>query len=359
MEKKKVFVIMPFQDEFYEVYEMIKMEFSELFEFSNAGDEGNQQNILKDIIQPLYEADVVIADLTGLNPNVMYELGLAHTFNKKTIIITQDDLSKLPFDLKQYRAKDYSTHFKKFAELIAYLRSNLNGVIDSSVAYSNPVNDFLSLQGIEGGNWFKKEQAILEDDTDKGFLDFLSDIETSTEKLSEEINTMSADMNEMTAKTDESTKEIERVKKTGGSGTALFVRKQTKKVAGHIETFAKKLKEHNTTISQLWDEIEKNTLGLLENRFAANEENKEPLVIYLKALHGMKNVTISSKGSIGNLIESMDNNMGLERSMNQSIRFVKEDLSAYQDVSERMCTSIDKILAKAKFVVGDIDFEDQ
>ena len=43
MEKKKVFVIMPFQDEFFEVYEMIKMEFSELFEFSNAGDEGNQQ----------------------------------------------------------------------------------------------------------------------------------------------------------------------------------------------------------------------------------------------------------------------------------------------------------------------------
>lgn len=49
MEKKKVFVIMPFQDQFFEVYEMLKMQFADSFEFTNAADEGNQQNILKDI----------------------------------------------------------------------------------------------------------------------------------------------------------------------------------------------------------------------------------------------------------------------------------------------------------------------
>lgn len=121
MNKPKVFVIMPFTDDFFESYEMIKEHFSENFEFSHAGDEDNQQNILADIILPIYSADIVLADLTGLNPNVMYELGIAHSFNKKTIMITRDELSSLPFDLKQYRAKDYSTHFKKFYELIIYL----------------------------------------------------------------------------------------------------------------------------------------------------------------------------------------------------------------------------------------------
>ena len=82
-----------------------------------------------DIIQPIYESDIVIADLTGLNPNVMYELGLAHSFNKKTIVITKDDLSQLPFDLKQYRAKDYDTHFLRFEELLNYLKINLYGAI--------------------------------------------------------------------------------------------------------------------------------------------------------------------------------------------------------------------------------------
>ena len=175
MEKKKAFVIMPFQDQFFEVYEMLKMHFVDSFEFSNAADEGNQQNILKDIVQPIYEADVVIADLTGLNPNVMYELGLAHSFNKKTITITQDDLSTLPFDLKQYRAKDYSTHFKKFAELLEYLSANLNGAIDNSVIYGNPVKDFLDSAGIKDVSWFAEKEVVeLSDESDKGFIDFLT-----------------------------------------------------------------------------------------------------------------------------------------------------------------------------------------
>ena len=85
MSKTKVFVIMPFTDEFFESYEMIKEHFSDNFEFSHAGDEDNQQNILADIIPPIYTADIVLADLTGLNPNVMYELGIAHSFNKKLL----------------------------------------------------------------------------------------------------------------------------------------------------------------------------------------------------------------------------------------------------------------------------------
>ena len=42
---------MPFKDEFFEVYEMLKREFEEHFEFSNAGDEANLQNILSVTIQ--------------------------------------------------------------------------------------------------------------------------------------------------------------------------------------------------------------------------------------------------------------------------------------------------------------------
>lgn len=66
MEKSKVFVIMPFSDDFFESYEMLKEHFQDDFEFSHAGDEDNQQNILADIISPIYAADVILADLTGL-----------------------------------------------------------------------------------------------------------------------------------------------------------------------------------------------------------------------------------------------------------------------------------------------------
>lgn len=357
MDKKKVFVIMPFQEEFFEVYEMLKMKFSERFEFSNAGDEANQQNILKDIIQPIYEADVVIADLTGLNANVMYELGLAHSFNKKTIVITKDDLSVLPFDLKQYRAKDYDTHFKKFAELLDYLETNLIGAIENTVSYSNPVKDFLTLEKINDVMWFSDKPSIeLEDDSDKGFLDFLADIESNTLALTDTINEMNAGMKEMNGGVTSSTAEIERVNKNGGSGTASFVRKESKKVAKHIDSFSSKLRESNSSMSNLWDEIEKNTLGLLENKFASNENNKLHLIEYLKSLYGMKNSITDGNSSMEGLKTSMENVIGMERSLNQSVRFLISDISSYIVITERIKTSIDKILSKSKFVVGDIDF---
>lgn len=360
MDKKKVFVIMPFKDEFFEVYEMLKVRFGERFEFTNAGDEGNQQNILKDIIQPIYEADVVIADLTGLNANVMYELGLAHCFNKKTIVITQDDMSTLPFDLKQYRAKDYNTHFKKFAELVDYLEKNLNGAIDNSVSYSNPVKDFLTLEKIDDVSWFSdKPTVVLEDDSDKGFLDYLADIEENTEKLTENINGISSEMNTMNEGTSASTAEIERVKKSGGGGTAAFVRKESRKVAKYIDTFSSQLRVRNKAISDLWDEIESDVLGLLENKYASNDDNKPHLVAYLKALRTMGELAAENESSVAGLKNVMENTKGFERSLNQAINFVVADLDSYLTITDRIQSSIDKILAKSKFVVGNIDdYED-
>jgi len=356
MDKPIVFMIMPFEEGFFEVYEMLKMEFAKEYNFSNAGEEGNQQNILKDIIQPIYRADIVIADLTGLNANVMYELGVAHTFNKKTIVITQDDLSALPFDLKQYRAKDYTTHFKKFDELVEYLKSNMDGAISGSVSYSNPVKDYLVLGKIEVKDWFsEKPSVVIEEETDKGFLDFLDDIERSAVVLAADIQTMTEEMGEMSAGISKSSFEIQRVNESGGSGTTAFVRKEAKKAAKFVEDFSAKLRGHNKTISSLWDEIEKNTLGLLENKFASKDENREQLVAYLKSLRKMRDASMDSNESVGGLKTAMENSIGIERSMTQAIRFIIEDLSTYLTITERMSASINRILEKSRFAVGPID----
>ena len=356
MEKKKVFVIMPFSDQFFEVYEMLKVKFDEKFEFTNAGDEGNQQNILKDIIQPIFEADIIIADLTGLNANVMYELGLAHSFNKKTIIITQDDLSTLPFDLKQYRAKNYNTYFKKFEELIEYLETNLSGAINNSVSFSNPVKDFLKAEHIDDVNWFAEKTVVeIEDESEKGFLDFIADIESDTNELTMSINQLITDMGEMSSGISECTTKIERANKTPTTGTAAFVRKETKKAAKHIDSFNLKLKHHNKTIATLWNKIETNTLGLLENNIASNSENISHLIDYLKSLNDMKISITESNYSIDNFKNSMNSLVGMERSMNQAIKFLQEDLSSYISNTELMVASIDKILNKSKFVVGELD----
>lgn len=357
MKKTKVFVIMPFSDEFFESYEMIKEHFSENFEFSHAGAEDNQQNILADIIPPIYNADIVLADLTGLNPNVMYELGIAHSFNKKTIMITRDSLDCLPFDLKQYRAKDYSTHFKKFYDLIEYLEKNLKGAKDGSVVFNNPVGDFINHSEIAPEKLFIKEAIEVDiPEGENGFIDFLADIEEDTEMMTKEIISIASEMGVMSDGITECTEEISRVTKTGGNGKAAFVRKQSKKAAEYIETFSKKLKTHNTTISSYWSKIEKNTLGLLENNISSLPENKESMVNYIKGLGNLKKSITQANGSVQNLKETSLKNLGIERSMNQAIRFLDTDLSSYLEMTEQMIKSIDRIIDKSKFIIGTVIF---
>ena len=50
------------------------------------------------VIKSVYEADLVIANLTNTNPNVMYELAIRHSFGKPAIVIAEEE-TKLPFDV--------------------------------------------------------------------------------------------------------------------------------------------------------------------------------------------------------------------------------------------------------------------
>ena len=48
----------------------------------------------------------------------------------------------------------------------------------------------------------------------------------------------------------------------------------------------------------------------------------------------------------------------MERSLNQSIRFLDEDLANYLSIMEQIRCSIDRILDKSRFVVGQIEFSE-
>ncbi|MGR3547442.1 MAG: hypothetical protein ACU0DX_09955 [Roseovarius sp.] len=58
--------------------------------------------ITSDIVRRLHTAELVIADLTGQNPNVMYEIGLRHCFNLPIVHLAQTG-EKPPFDLAAER----------------------------------------------------------------------------------------------------------------------------------------------------------------------------------------------------------------------------------------------------------------
>ena len=73
-------------------------------------------NILTDIWRGVTESKVIVADITGRNPNVMYELGLAHALKKDVIILTQRE-DDIPFDLRVYRCLVYENNSDGYEQL--------------------------------------------------------------------------------------------------------------------------------------------------------------------------------------------------------------------------------------------------
>lgn len=67
--------------------------------------------IMTGIVQQMFEADLVIADLTNRNPNVFYELGIRNCARKPIVHLIKDDQSP-PFDLASNRAIDVSRDYE-------------------------------------------------------------------------------------------------------------------------------------------------------------------------------------------------------------------------------------------------------
>lgn len=126
--------------------------------------EKTRGNFVKGIINDLDKADLVIGDLTGLNSNVFYELGIRHTLKIGTIMLTQNAAS-LPADLKNYIAFEYEypEQSDAFAEYYPKFKKKLHKAIDEFLKdqktgeFDNPVRDFIGNRII-----FQNEQRIKE-----------------------------------------------------------------------------------------------------------------------------------------------------------------------------------------------------
>lgn len=121
----KVFVIMPFTSSLNFVYEVIKeVVSSQRLECHRVDESSIVRPIVDDIKEWLANADLVVADLTGKNPNVYYEAGFAHAVGKKVILIAQstDDLA---FNLRSIRTILYSTPVELREKLAKAIRDTL------------------------------------------------------------------------------------------------------------------------------------------------------------------------------------------------------------------------------------------
>jgi hypothetical protein len=120
------FILMPFATAFRDVYNAIRLAISDAdLTPKRADDEFLTRASLERILRGILEAEVVIADMTGRNPNVFYEVGIAHATKENVVLLAQSIKDDVPFDVQHIDHLEYVAT----REGLKRLRSQLTAII--------------------------------------------------------------------------------------------------------------------------------------------------------------------------------------------------------------------------------------
>jgi len=135
------FVLMPFSPDFEDIYQLgIKAAADDVGVIAERVDEQiYSEMVLERIYHQIDEADFIIAEMTGKNANVFYEVGYAHARKKTCILITQE-ARDIPFDLKHHRHLIYKNSITTLKEMlireITWVEENIIKQKTSSITIS-------------------------------------------------------------------------------------------------------------------------------------------------------------------------------------------------------------------------------
>jgi len=155
IENPQAFVIMPFDEPFRDFYQLVIKGACEnaSVDCTRVDEQHIPDHIVETIYKNIRDADLIIADLTGANANVYYELGYAKAHGKRIIPLTQtfDDLK---FDFRAYNVYKYDPRnlaaFKDDLKhlIVDHLRRpptgfDILGVYDKSADLQTVMGEFL------------------------------------------------------------------------------------------------------------------------------------------------------------------------------------------------------------------------
>lgn len=212
--------------------------------------------IPEQIFRHLRDAPVVIADLTGANPNVMYELGLRHTTGKLTIQIGEK--GRLPFDVAAIR----TIIFKRTESGLVEARKNLAKVLGENLdSGGDPVTatrvwfETISVHSTEAQNTKEDHSASEEvyEDEEPGFLELLADSEIATQSLGQTLAsaaTINEDISRIFTETTENVRQADA--RGGGAAARLALANQVaSKLGGPATRLEVVAADYEQTVSRM------------------------------------------------------------------------------------------------------------
>ncbi len=355
----RAFVLMPFEEPFNAIYSQLISPALQTagYEVRRADSVLDQQNVLRDIVTGIDTADLIVADLTGLNPNVFYELGIAHGLGIPTAMLTQD-IDDVPFDLRAYRVKEYSDRFDKAAELQRFLQLIAVEHVKGEVTFGSPVSDFLP--GGQAAQRLKNREAApasaetepsgseaeapatadeSEDDDHpetKGMLDLIADMMAASEATMSIGERISSETEAITTKIGHHTKSIEKAA-SASSGTIPAAQIVARALAGDLENYAQSLKEPVREMNEVSHLFSDSSLVWL-SRIEITSDNRGEVKDFAQNLSNLQDSITQTRESMLGFREAIESTKGWSARVDRANRKVIAQI-------DNLVSSFDYLLA--------------
>ena len=266
----RAFVLMPFEPEFDVIYsKVIKPALEEIgYTVERADSTLDQRNILADIVRGIVGADLVVADITTRDENVLYELGLSHGLAIPAVMLTQS-IGDVPFDLRSYRVREYSTHFAKASDLPRFLKDLGSKHKEGAVEFSNPVTDFApQVRGANergrtpatAGAMSEREPGVVSNE-EKGFLDFVVEGEEASNEIAEVFNGFAEQTAALRARIEDHSSRLEALHSSPTPGAAAEAQKIALVAATDINGYAERIEASLPGLNVSVDNLVENYSG--------------------------------------------------------------------------------------------------
>lgn len=340
MKKLNAFVLMPFAEEFKDVYQFLILEVLDKAGYTviKADDIKSQSNIMSDIVKGIITSDLIVADLTGSNPNVYYELGIAHALDKKVILITQE-INELPFDLRSYRVVGYSVHFAKIAQAKKELFELATEAFKSNLPFGNPVKDFGNINRQSSELSIISNEFMTENiDGEMGLLDHRVNLEDGFEGLSNIIIVMGSKLtHEVTPEINKTTEKI-----TSNNYTTKQKRNAVRELSIHLEKYSSFIKPNNEKYRSILKNVENSLEYMLSGNVEVEGDAKAQLEEFLDALTEVKKSALQGRQGFVSLIDTMDSLPKIEQSFDRSKLFMLSELKDFVENIDQTISVIER-----------------
>jgi hypothetical protein len=294
--------------------------------------------ITDQIFRRLRDDDVVIADLTGANANVMYELGLRHSKHLFTAQI--GEYGRLPFDINVIRTVMFSRSsmglINARRELTEILEAGLLGEYDPVSATrvwlegaDHPASAALDppqVSAAEGDH----SSVHPEDDDEPGIVDLVAGAEDRFDDFTAAASKIQGIIQELGALAEHATEEVEASDARGGGMKGRLV-VATKYAAG-LDALADGLE---AVVDEYEDACRSVSAGILAliGTLEADPSQLDEQSDFTSSIRGLAQIARESLGSLAGMTDSMKENSKISRVMRAPTRRITSAFDRFSATS--------------------------